>query len=41
MANSWRWAVFFLPISFWELPNNEIWETKNEKLLELLLEAET
>jgi hypothetical protein len=28
---------FFLPILFWELANNEIWETKFAKLFEMLL----
>jgi hypothetical protein len=28
---------FFLPILFWELTNNEIWETKFAKPLEMLL----
>jgi hypothetical protein len=36
MPNSRRWALFLLPILFWELANNKICQTKNSKLLEML-----
>jgi hypothetical protein len=37
LPNCWRWDLFSLPILFWELANNEIWETKFAKLLEMLV----
>jgi hypothetical protein len=36
MPNSWRGALFLLPILLWELANNKICQTKNSKLLEML-----
>jgi hypothetical protein len=36
MSNTWRYALFLLPILFWELPNHKICQLEFGKLLEML-----